>query len=69
MLSNNYLIILIRFRSFDISFQYPSRDCPLFTIPTDRKEAMKKWLQNPDNAESIIDRLQQLSERVDQGFD
>jgi len=32
-------------------------------------DEMKKWLQNPDNAEGIIDSLHQLSERVDQGFD
>jgi len=30
---------------------------------------MKAWLQNPDNAESIIDSLKQLSDRVDEGFD
>ena len=32
-------------------------------------EEMKAWLQNPDNAEGIIDSLQQLSDRVDEGFD
>ena len=32
-------------------------------------EEMKAWLQNPDNAESIIDSLKQLSDRVDEGFD
>ena len=32
-------------------------------------EAMKAWLQNLDNAKGIIDSLQQLSGRVDEGFD
>ena len=32
-------------------------------------EGMRAWLRDPDNAEGIMESLQQLSGRVDQGFD
>ena len=32
-------------------------------------EDLRTWLQDPDNADGLIVSLQELSDRVDQGFD